>query len=149
MPLNLRFIDQFSSRTPRRAAARLALQARPIPHHGEVLAFGAGGAFVAFRLRRQTLVRHHVARGGGGRGRDFRGDLRSHLRRGFRLQRHGTLCKRTLRQRPRGGAAAQRGDVGAPLGAGGRAFRLHRLAGATRCAARRRAADRGEDAPAH
>ena len=64
-------IYELTSRTPRRAPARIALQARPVPHHREVVAFGAGGALVAFRLRRRALVRDDVPLGRSGRGRDF------------------------------------------------------------------------------
>jgi hypothetical protein len=57
--------------TPRRASARIALQARAVPHHREVVAFGAGGAFIAFRLRRRALVGDDVLLGRRGRRRDF------------------------------------------------------------------------------
>ena len=56
------------SRTPRRRPARVALQARPVPHQREVRAFGAGFAHVALHLapRRACRPRTGPARGGEG-----------------------------------------------------------------------------------
>ncbi len=67
------------------------------------MAFGAGGAFVAFRLRRRALLRGDVLLGRRGRRRDFR--------RGFGLEGGGALNK-TWREVRRGRAGrAERGDV--------------------------------------
>ena len=40
-----------TSRTPRRPPARIALEARPVPHQGEIPALPARLALVALRLR--------------------------------------------------------------------------------------------------
>src|SRR5260221_2194703 len=86
-----------SSRTPRRAPARVALEARAVPHHREVLALGAGFALVTFRLCREPLIRDLVAR--------VRRGGSQHFRRGFGFQR-----RRPLRE-----PTAERRDVGAAL----------------------------------
>ena len=50
------------SRTPRRRAASVALEARAIPHQREIRAFGAGLADVSLHPRFRSFVRGRVAR---------------------------------------------------------------------------------------
>jgi hypothetical protein len=45
-----------ASTAPRRAAASVALEARAVAHHGEVAAFGAGFADIAFHARFGALL---------------------------------------------------------------------------------------------
>lgn len=51
-----RWVAEASLRATRRAATRIALQTSAVPHHREVVALGAGGAFVALGFRRRALV---------------------------------------------------------------------------------------------
>ena len=55
------------SRAPRRPPARVALQARAVAHHGEVAAFGAGFADIAFHPRFGALLGDRIGGGGGRR----------------------------------------------------------------------------------
>src|SRR5262245_49865965 len=54
--------DPSISRTPRRAAARVALPARAVAHQGEVAAFAAGLALVALGLGLGAFLGRHSSR---------------------------------------------------------------------------------------